>query len=138
MPTRAEIIAEARTWKGTQWSHQGRLKKIGVDCVGIVTETGKITGAMDAVTVTGYGREPDPIKMRRALKLHLNPVPKTEMKPGDIPWMRSGRHGQHLGIYTERNTLIHAPIDGQVEETPLDDAWKARIIEVYRYRNLSD
>jgi cell wall-associated NlpC family hydrolase len=34
MATRAEIIAEARTWLKTPWRHQGRLKGIGCDCVG--------------------------------------------------------------------------------------------------------
>jgi len=34
MVTRAEIIAEARTWLKTPWRHQGRLKGIACDCVG--------------------------------------------------------------------------------------------------------
>lgn len=139
MPTRADIIAEALSWKHTPWQHQGRLKNIGVDCVGVVIETGKTTGAMEStVVVTGYGREPDPHRMRRALEFYFDLVPKKEMKPADILWMRSGDHAQHLGFFTDRNTLIHAPVGGMVEEMPLDEARKKKIIAVFRYRGLED
>jgi cell wall-associated NlpC family hydrolase len=138
MPTCAEIIIEARTWKGTPWQHQGRLKGIGVDCIGIVTETGKTTGAMEPTfNITGYGREPKPLEMRRALRFYFDPVSKKEMRPADMPWMRGGKHGQHVGFYTEIGTLIHAPVGGIVEELPLDEAWRLKIIEVYRFRGIT-
>lgn len=46
--TAADLVAEARSWVGTRWRHQGRRKKAiepsvmrelgGVDCVGLVIE----------------------------------------------------------------------------------------------------
>lgn len=32
--TPADLIAEARTWEGVQFRHQGRSKESGVDCIG--------------------------------------------------------------------------------------------------------
>ncbi len=39
--TQQQIISQARTWLGTKYHHQGRLKKSargfgGVDCIGLV------------------------------------------------------------------------------------------------------
>ena len=34
--TRAAIVAEARTWIGTRYRHQGSLKGVGCDCLGLV------------------------------------------------------------------------------------------------------
>jgi hypothetical protein len=32
--TRAEILAEARSWIGTPWLHQASCKGVGADCIG--------------------------------------------------------------------------------------------------------
>jgi len=34
--TRAAIVAEARSWIGTRYRHQGSLKGVGCDCLGLV------------------------------------------------------------------------------------------------------
>src|SRR6185437_17129428 len=34
--TRQDIVAEARAWIGTPYRHQGSLKGIGCDCLGLV------------------------------------------------------------------------------------------------------
>ncbi len=41
---RVEIVAVARSWLGTPWIHQGRLKDIGVDCGGLIISLGKELG----------------------------------------------------------------------------------------------
>jgi cell wall-associated NlpC family hydrolase len=140
MTTRAEIIAEARSWKGTRFVHQGRLKGVAADCAGMVNKVGESKGCVssDDANRTDYGRNPDPIRMKAALdKLYIR-IPKTEMRPADIPWMRARSRAQHIGIVSERNTLIHAVNGKFVEELPIDETVMNHIVAVYRFKGLSD
>ncbi len=36
MPTKDEIVAAARGWIGTPYRHQGQVKGVGCDCLGLV------------------------------------------------------------------------------------------------------
>ena len=138
MPSRDDIVAEARTWLGTPWQHQGRLKGVGTDCAGVVLGVGVAVGAVSSkdAQVTGYGRQPDPVKMKGALDFLFDRVPKSDMKAGDIPWLRAQDKAQHLGIVTERRTLIHAVNYQVVQELPIESLVKQKIMAVYRYRGL--
>jgi len=129
------------TWKSTPWSHQGRLKGVGVDCAGIVLGVGLTCGCLPhdgSADIRGYGRQPDPFKMKTALDRLFLRVPKDERKPADIAWMRAVDHAQHLGILTFRNTLIQAVNYRNVEEAPIEDAIEKRIVAIYRYKGLED
>jgi hypothetical protein len=42
----SEILAAARTWLGTPWSHQGRLKGVSVDCGGLTGKRISRTGSL--------------------------------------------------------------------------------------------
>lgn len=53
---RVEIVAMARSWLGTPWIHQGRLKSVGVDCGGLIIGVGKETGLLDFDT-QAYSRK---------------------------------------------------------------------------------
>jgi cell wall-associated NlpC family hydrolase len=141
--TRAEIIAEARSYIGTPWQHQGRLKGVGVDCAGVVVGVGKTCGVISGdswALGTGYGRQPNPIKMKMALDALLDRVRKENMLPGDVAWLRAGCDlAQHLGIFSERNTLIHAVNYQVVQELPIEATMKRKnLVAVYRYRGLDD
>lgn len=141
MATRAEIIAEAMSWKGTPWTHQGRLKHVGVDCAGIVLGVGLACGCLPddgSADIKGYGRQPDPIKMKGALDALFIRVLKDGRRPGDIAWMRAVDHAQHLGILTSRNTMIQAVNYRNVEEAPIEVAIETRIVAIYRYQNIED
>ena len=140
MTTRAEIIAEARSWLKTPYRHQGRLKGIASDCAGMVNKVGESKGCVSSEDANrkDYGREPDPIKMKAALDKLFIRVPKAEMRPGDIPWMRAQTKAQHIGILSERNTLIHAVQNYDVQELPLESFVKHKIVAVYRFKGLSD
>ena len=36
MITKEDVVREAKTWLGTPFHHQGRLKGVGVDCAGVI------------------------------------------------------------------------------------------------------
>ena len=37
MITTQALIEEAKTWEGTKFQHQARLKGVAVDCVGLIS-----------------------------------------------------------------------------------------------------
>jgi NlpC/P60 family putative phage cell wall peptidase len=143
MPTAADIIAEARTWIGTPWSHQGRLKRIGVDCCGLIIGVARALGLVDPdFDIPPYSRFPDPARFKAEMDRFLDRVDSSRKKPADILWLRPVRLAQHVGIWTAggmTGTIIHA-IDQKrgVREHILDGRWQAAIVGVYRFRGLTE
>ena len=90
-PTRAAVVHEARTWIGTPFHHQARVKGAGVDCLGLVWGTGETCAVMPAVSATDakpfwrfYGRRPNPAVMRECLAKFLVEIPRDQVQPGDM------------------------------------------------------
>jgi cell wall-associated NlpC family hydrolase len=109
-PDPEAILAAARSWLGTPWRHQGRLKGIGVDCGGLIIGVGRELGLLDFDT-QAYGRIPDGRKLRKICVEHLLAKPVTDVEPSDVLLMRVTRHPQHLAIVGGRSepfSLIHA------------------------------
>ena len=138
MITGADIVAEARSWLETPFQHQGRIKGVGVDCAGVVIETGRALGLVDYVE-EGYARQPNPKRMKTILGHYLTPISRYDARPGDIPWMRF-IEPMHLGILSEldgRSTIIHAYAScGKCIEHTLDKKWQRRIVRYYRFRGI--
>jgi NlpC/P60 family putative phage cell wall peptidase len=133
------ILSAARSWLGTPWRHQGRLKGIGVDCGGLIIGVGKELGLLDFDT-HAYGRIPDGQKLRALCAEHLVPNPGSEIAPGDILLMRFTRHPQHLALVGDRGepfSLIHAYADaGICVEHGADPTWRRRIVAAYSFKPL--
>ena len=132
-----EIIAAARTWLGTPWRHQGRLKGVAVDCGGLIIGVGRELGLLDFDT-RAYGRIPDGQQLRALCEQHLTPKPIAEATPGDVLLMRFTRHPQHLAIVGDRGdpfSLIHAYADaGACVEHGADLKWLRRIVAAYSFK----
>ena len=127
MVTREQFLAEARSWTGVPWLHQGR-NRYGVDCIGLVLVTCWALGLTD-YDVKGYGRVPDADFLRAECERLM--VRVREAQPGDVYLMRFKREPQHLAIATERG-LLHAYAGaGRVVETSLPPQWRERIVGVY-------
>lgn len=129
-----DIIDQARTYIGVPFRHQGRSRLAGIDCVGLVACVGKDLGIINH-DYTAYSMLPNPEEMRYHLNIALRKVSIKEMEPGDVLYMRFSENPQHVAIYTEKNTIIHSYLKRkQCVEHILDDVWKKRIVEVYRFR----
>jgi cell wall-associated NlpC family hydrolase len=132
---RAKIVAEARSWIGTPFRHQGRLKGVGVDCAGLVIEVGRALG-LDVHDETGYAAVPDGVSMQRSCDAQMGRIER--YGHGDVVLFSFGRHPQHLGIVADYasggNSLIHAYApNGRVVETIFDGIWIRRTVQAYRY-----
>lgn len=148
------IITEARSWLGTRFSHQGRIKGVSVDCAGFihgvafaakplkVDDVGFILEIGEKLEIpNNYHRREDGVEMLRLLNEHLDFVENDDARPGDIltlcdPALREPDVPRHLVFVTEINPnlmIIHASERGVVEHR-CNSHWKSRIHGCWRLR----
>lgn len=135
-----DIVEAARGWVGTPFKHQGRVKNLGVDCIGLAIGVAKDLGIpldtrkMRELGDGSYGRDPYNAKLEKALDVLLDKVPMNDLSLGDILLMRFRMDPQHLAIYGGK-TIIHAYSNvGKVVEHRYADVWRARTVAAYRFR----
>lgn len=140
--TRVAILAEAMTWLGTPYRHQGSRKGVGCDCLGLVR------GVWRAV----YGEEPerpgpyspdwaeagagDPLI--EAARRHCAERPLPEVRPGDLLVFRWRSHhaAKHLGILLPHDRFLHAYEGHAVTVSPLIAQWRRRIAGVFAFPDI--
>lgn len=131
-----QIVEEARTWIDTPFRHQGRLRGVGSDCVGVILGVGKALGLLD-FQLSNYGRLPDGMLMHRIMCEHLDKVSIESMQFGDIILFKFDSDPQHVGFYTDVG-ILHSYADvKKCVETSLDDVWKSRIVDVFRFKGVT-
>ena len=146
---RLAALAELRTWLGTKWQHQGRLKGRGVDCIGLVIALAK---AADSLTLedenslpVNYSRLPhkDQLLRRTMDRVLVKVSSREEVLAGDVLLAAWRVHPTHLLVVSNSSpNSIVAPFNtihsegrlaagGCVVEQPLRwDNW--RITGYYR------
>ena len=136
----SKIVEEARTWKNTPFKHQGRLKRLGVDCVGFISEVAKNAGVKGIEIPNNYRPHEDGAVMLQLLKSHLKPVRK--MQAGDVlalsdEMLRDPDIPRHLAIVTELTSattyIIHASERGVVEHR-MNQHWHSRVHSIWRVK----
>lgn len=148
MITGAAIVAEARTWLGTPFHHQGRVKGAGVDCVGTPGESARALGCKVDYP-SGYSRLPDGVTLESELDRQMLIVWQRGMgdrlalmRPGDVLMFRMPKLPRHVGLYCGvvdgEHRFIHATSDaGRVVEVNLDAYWQRALKKVYRFREVA-
>lgn len=131
------IVSKAREYLGVPWVHQGRDKTKGVDCSGFVINIyEELTGEELSWLPKDYARVVDGPMMRAWCDFCLDRVHDRQPQPGDILLLRIRREPQHLAVVTDYG-IIHAHQGvGKVVETRLDERWRKRIVEVYRFKEV--
>ena len=146
MPTRAEIVAEARTWLGTPFHHQASVKGVGGDCIGLVRGVARAVGFRDpfatgeAQRFAGYGPQPDARQLLEACRLFLRPIVISSAQAGDILLMRFCHEPQHFVLVSSRtpDRMIHSHMSvGRVTESGIDQRWWRRVLAAYSYPELA-
>jgi NlpC/P60 family putative phage cell wall peptidase len=142
------VVACARSWIGTRFRHQGRVKKTashkgGVDCLGLLCGIAAELDLRDAQGVplwhadeTDYPHQPDVLYLQRQLKRWLKTIPLAGIMAGDVVLLRIDDSPQHLAIIggdAGNLSLIHAyaPAHGVVEHG-MNAWWSERVEAAFR------
>lgn len=145
MITRTQIVAEARSWIGTKYQHQARLKGVAVDCIGLIGGVALTLGIPGAKewkadpTLHSYAKQPDPAMLLRACDRFLDERNRYDAAPGDIFVMRFAVDPMHFAIMSDAAPMriIHAyAIARRVAEHVVDYDWQSRIVRAYSFRGI--
>lgn len=132
--------AEALSWLGTPYRHQGRNKGVGCDCVGLLlgvwravhSEPPELPGAYapDWAEADGGGE-----RLLTALRRHFREKPMEAMTPGDVLLFRWRPHlpAKHAGIMVGADEFVHAYEGMAVSRSALVPQWRRRIAGVFAF-----
>ncbi|HEX8774900.1 MAG TPA: hypothetical protein VF735_15105 [Pyrinomonadaceae bacterium] len=158
MPTREQIIEEAKTWIGTPFEHQGMLKGLGSDCEGFLEGVLRHCG-IDRITgiVRNYKRREDGSLMQELLLASTDLIAGRDgmqladmslALPADIiafcdEDLRDITRPRHLGFLSDRRAsdgvvhVIHCSERG-VQRHRMDLKWRMRVHSIWKIRELDD
>lgn len=123
-----QIITTARDWLGTPYHHQARVKRVGVDCIGLVIGVCWELGLID-FDYNNYDRTPDSTMMMELINNHCTPTDTPE--EGDLLVFRIRKNPQHCGLMTDIGVIHAYQSAGKVVEHPLDEWWSNRVIGAF-------
>jgi NlpC/P60 family putative phage cell wall peptidase len=143
--TRADVVAEARTWIGTPWVHQASLKGVGCDCIGFPVGVGAELGLPEAahwkadLRFRNYGRLPLPDKLLESCGDYLDQIPIADAGLGDVLLLTFATQPMHFAIVSALGpmymTHAYLPAGGVVEHI-VDEKWRRRILRAFRLRGV--
>lgn len=138
------IVSVARTWIGTPWEHQGRMKGRGVDCANMISMTlmEALPQYADRVRElpNNYRRRMDGKLLKAILDENTEFVLTEERRKGDIiAFCDEALHDRdvprHLTFVeerTEKTTFVIDPTERGVRRHRLNLYWIERIHSVWR------
>jgi NlpC/P60 family putative phage cell wall peptidase len=138
-PLATRIVAEALSWLGTPYRHQGMRKGIGCDCIGLVL----------GVWRTVYGTAPEwpgtyapdwaeaggEERLLAAARRHCIEKQGAEFSAGDLILFRWRPHlpAKHAAIMVGTDRFIHAYERNAVVVSALVPQWRNRIAGVFAF-----
>ena len=131
----SDIVDKAREYIGTPYKHQGRLKGVGVDCIGLVICVAKELG-LSAYDTTDYGRIPQRDFLLHESRKNMHEISYGDIEPGDVILFEFIKgYPQHFAIYAGNEYIIHSYESNEsVVEHRMCGAWKRRIAGVFRIK----
>lgn len=107
---RQAVVAEARSWLGTPYHHQGGVKGAGVDCAFLLIRVYHAMGLIPDIDPRPY---PPDWHLHRGEERYLGWVqqyahPVDTPQPGDIVLYQFGRCISHAAIVVDWPLILHA------------------------------
>lgn len=135
-----EIIAEAQSWIGTPYRHQGAQKHIGCDCLGLIRGVWENVYKSEPDIPKPYSRDwaeqtvEEPM-LAAARKYCGQELPFEDMHVGCLILFRwqAGSAIKHAGILSEPHKFIHAYERISVTQSSLVPSWRRRIAAVFEF-----
>ena len=136
---REDFVSAARSYLGTPFHHQGRLKGIGVDCAGLVVLAARDCG-YTIRDMQGYATIPSQNLFMQSVMEHCTPIAIGDVLPGDVAMFRFDSEPQHIAIISDIApdiTLLHAYQQaGKVCENHMGGLWHTRLCGFYRLKGI--
>jgi NlpC/P60 family putative phage cell wall peptidase len=134
--SRRAIIAAARRWIGTPWRHQGSVRDVGSDCIGLVRGVWRECLGAEPLAVPPYRPDWDESGDELLLASVAAAMPCAEKAhPGDVVLFRMNPHApaKHAAILTEADTLVHAYWARAVVESRYGRFWRMRAAHAFSF-----
>ena len=113
--TRSDVVAAARGWLDTPFHHQGRVRGVGMDCIGLPIGVARddLGLVSPAFNVTGYAMQPDGASLMEQARRYMVELPiDTVLLPGMVIVTVVDRDPQHFGILADYRhgglSIVHA------------------------------
>lgn len=110
---RHAVVVEARSWLGTPYHHEARVKGVGVDCAQLLIGVFSAPG-IELIAPLEVPRYPPDWHLHRSterylaiVRDHAHEIPGPP-RPGDIVLWRFARCFSHGAIVVDWPTIIHA------------------------------
>jgi cell wall-associated NlpC family hydrolase len=134
---RHQIIDSSRSIIGTPYVHQGRVKGVGVDCIGTVLIVARELNLTN-FEISNYGRRSEGVEMYQEFVNQCG-RPVDNPLPGDIV-MFAQNDWRHCGILAYKGedlTLIHTHrVVKKCVEHNLDDYWRSLMVAAFRFPSI--
>lgn len=133
-----QVTDIARTWIGTPFHHQARLKGVGVDCIGLIIGVARELGVVAPdFDIPAYPRIPDGTTLLEMADLHMTRVDDADMQEGDVIVIKFRKYPQHFGIVGQHVnggwSIIHSDaLEGRVLEVRLMFSTAMQHVATYR------
>ncbi|CDZ37513.1 NlpC/P60 family protein [Neorhizobium galegae] len=134
------VVALAQGWIGTPYRHQGALKGVGCDCIGLIRGIWRELYGEEPETVSAYApdwaeRSGEDRLMDAALRLFGSAMQMSEAEPGDVLLFRWRPEcaAKHAGVLVGPQHFIHAYEQSAVTRSALVPSWRRRVAGVYRF-----
>jgi NlpC/P60 family putative phage cell wall peptidase len=131
-------VAAARGWIGTPYRHQGALKGVGCDCLGLLIgvwrevtgEAAEAPPPYAADWAEALGRE----TFAEGLRRHMAEIAPETADAGDVLLFRWRAHlpAKHAGILTAPGRMVHAQERAVVTEVAVSAWWRRRVAYAFR------
>lgn len=143
MVYRKQVIDEARSWLGTPYQHQGRIKGQNVDCVGLLIKVREVLFGVEDRWPINYSRYPQNWNLKHQFDTELIPIDFTDAKIADVVLISYGVEPSHVGILTDYSEKSFGLIHGhnkqeRVVEHRLSNSWISKIVQTYRLPEVVD
>lgn len=140
-PLKVQIVEEARKWIGTPYRHQGSLRGVGADCLGLLRGIwreiyGSEPEAPGPYSIDWAEKGGEDRFLEAAIK-HFMATDKAPL-PGHLILFRWNANAlaKHAGVMAGADTFIHSYSGIGVVESPLVPAWRRKIAGVFEFPKL--
>lgn len=134
MPRAEDIIGAAMHYIGVPFHHQGRNRKHGLDCIGLIVVVLDDLGITVKDTTT-YRNPPDQRQFLQSVKTQAKEKSIADRRPSDLLLIAPRRLIHHAAIMISESEIIHADCARGVEVVGLT-AWAGRIRSCFDLRGI--